>query len=237
MGAALDDPPLVHDEDAVCAGDGRQPVGNHEARPPVHQLQHRVLDAALGLRVHVGGGLVQDQHGGVDQHCTGDGQQLFLTLRDAVAAAGDDGVVALGQRLNHIVDVGGLCGADHVLAGHAVAAVGDVLEHRAVKEPGVLQNHGELPPQLVALQLADVHAVQQDRALRHVVKAHEQVDHRRLAAAGFAHDGHHLARLGGVADVVEDGLVCLVAEGNVAELDVAAAIADGLRVRVVRGLG
>ena len=237
MGACLNDPPLVHHEDAVRAGDGGQPVGDDEAGAAPHQLEHCILNVALGLGVDVGGRLVEDEHGGVHQHGAGDGHQLLLALGDAVAAVGDHGVVAIGQGGDHVVDVRGLGGGDDLLAGGLGAGVGEVVVDRAVKEPCVLKHHGELAAQAVAGQLADVPAVQQDAPAGHVVEAHQQVDERGLAAARFADDGDDLARLGGEGHVVQHGHILGVAEGHVVELHAALAVLEVDGVLAVGGLG
>ena len=49
-------------------------------------------------------------------------------------------------------------------------------------------------PQVLAVELADVDAVDEHRAAGRVVEARDQVDERRLAAAGGADDGRRLAR-------------------------------------------
>ncbi len=97
MGAALDDPAAVDDEDLVCAADGGQPVGDDERRAPRQGRVEGPLDRGLGLAVEVGGGLVQDHEAGALQQQPGDGEALLLAAGEPVPAVADDRVQALGQ--------------------------------------------------------------------------------------------------------------------------------------------
>ena len=58
---------------------------------------HGGLDLLLRPGVHIGGGLVQDQHGAVQKHGPGDGQKLPLALGNAGAVVLENCVIALGQ--------------------------------------------------------------------------------------------------------------------------------------------
>src|SRR6202790_4867689 len=58
VGALLDDPAGVDDEDAVGIEDGRQAVGNDDDRPPLHQAIELELHLALGFAVEDRGRLV-----------------------------------------------------------------------------------------------------------------------------------------------------------------------------------
>ena len=72
-----------------------------------------------------------------------------------------------------------------------------------------------------------------------VVEARQQVDDRRLAAAGRAEQGDDLARLRLEVDVAEHGADRVVAEGDVVEAHVALDVRqrDGVRLLLDRGLG
>ena len=64
---------------------------------------------SLGLRVQVGGGLVQNHHCRVLQKQPGDGEPLLLAPGKAVAPLPHHGVQAVGQALDQVVDLGRLC--------------------------------------------------------------------------------------------------------------------------------
>ena len=234
MRAALDDFAVAHDEDHVGVPDRRKPVRDDEAGLVRHQRAHRLLDALLGARVDVRGRLVEDQERGVEQHRARDRHQLLLALRDVRAVVVEHGVVALGQRHDVLVDAARPADALHVGARGRLAAVGDVFKHRAAEQPGVLQDHRVIEPQAPARQVAHRAAVQPDLAAVHVVKAHEQIDDRRLAGARRADDRDQRALRHVERKVLDDLPVGRIAEIDVRKLDLAA---DGLEVDGVRRVG
>ena len=90
-------------------------------------------------------------------------------------------------RLGRLADLG---------LGGAGIAVGDVLPDGAAEEPGVLEDHADLRPQLGTGHLGGVDTVEQDPPAVQGIEAHDEVDQRGLAGAGRPDDGHRLARLG-----------------------------------------
>ena len=111
----------------------------------------------------------------------------------------------------------GLGGGDHVFARWPGAGVADVLHDRAGEEIIHLQNQAHLLVQRFAGDVADVVAVDQHAALLRLIEAGDQGDDAALAAAGGADQGDHLAGLGFEVDVVQDGPLGVVAEGDVLE--------------------
>ena len=65
MGALLYHLALVQDQDVVRGADGGEAVGDDEAGLSLHQGPHGGLDPLLGAGIHVGGGLIQNQHVGI----------------------------------------------------------------------------------------------------------------------------------------------------------------------------
>ena len=133
MGAAFHQSTVIHHQNLIRSGNGGQSMGNHKAGAPLHQLQHGFLNQLFRAGIHVGGGFIQNQHGGIHEHGSGNGQQLLLPLGNAGAGGNHRGIVALGHGLNHIVNVGSFCSLNHFLTGGIRAAVGNVLVHRAFK--------------------------------------------------------------------------------------------------------
>ncbi len=88
--------------------------------------------------------------------------------------------------------------------------------------------------QLVAAELADVHAVEQHATAGDVVESRAQRGERRLAGTGETDDRHRLARLDHEVDAVEQvGLVSgcvLVAVVHVLELEATDRLVDEVRV-------
>ena len=117
VGAALDQAAVVEDHDLLGVADGREPVGDRDRGPALRQLVERGLHRPLGLGVQRAGGLVEDEHGRVAQDRAGDRDALLLAAREAVAALADDGVVALGQRGDQVVDASGAGGRLDLLVG------------------------------------------------------------------------------------------------------------------------
>ena len=74
---------------------------------------------ALGAVVQRAGGLVEDQHRGVAEQGAGDGQPLLLAAGEPVPTGADDGVVAVGQAGDHVVDPGGPAGVLDLGVGRA----------------------------------------------------------------------------------------------------------------------
>ena len=188
----------------------------------MHQRVHRLADLLLGVRVHGGRGLIQDQDLRIAQDDAGDGQQLALPLADVLRVVGQARVIAVGQRAHEVVDVCHLGGLDDLLAGGVRPAVRDVFGDGAVEQPGVLQHHAEVAAQVHAVHIMRVHAVEADMAAVDLVESHEQVDQRGLAGAGRADDGGAVARLGRERDVLHQRTIRIVSELHMLEVDAAA---------------
>src|SRR5439155_18943067 len=105
---------------------------------------------------------------------------------------------------------------------------------------GVLQDHAKGAPDDVAWQLARIDAVEADRAAVDLVEAHEQFDDGRLAGARRANDRDRLSRRNIEAEVLDERLLGLIAEGHAVERDPARrrrqrATADAVRKLLGRG--
>ena len=211
-------------------------MGDDEAGLILHQRPHGLLNEGFGADVHVGGGFVQNQQVGGLQHGPGNGHQLLLPLGNVHAVLGQQGVVALGQPLDHAVDVGGLGRFDHLFPGCAGVPVGDIVVNRAVEQPCILQHHRKRAPQAGTGHMVDGLAVDDDRPGLGVIEAHEQVDQRGLARAGGADDGDHAARSGGQVHVPQNEPVRVVAEVQVLDVHLALPHVQRLCFRQVGGL-
>lgn len=83
--------------------------------------------------------------------------------------------------------------------------------------------------QLLRLHAADIHAVDEDAALAGIVKAGQQPDQRRFAAARGADQGHVRPGPDVQAHTLQDGLI-VVAEHDVLEDHAPAALGHGFRL-------
>ena len=109
----------------------------------------------------------------------------------------------------------------------------DILAHGGGLEPGILQHHTVLAAQAFPRDGADLAAIDANGAGLHVVKAHEQVDERRLSAARRADDGDALAGFYGEVQVLNQMLLRRVGECDVLEFHAAG---DGFERLCIRGV-
>ena len=89
-----------------------------------------------------------------------------------------------------IRSVGGL---DDSLIADLVFAVADVVAHRIVEQESFLGNDSNLPPERGQADLAEVHAVDEERPFCRVVEAGNEIDEGRLTGAAAPHKSQHLA--------------------------------------------
>ena len=80
MGALLDDVTVAHDKDNVCVADGRETMGDDEARTALHQRVECLLNPDLGTGIDRRGRLIEDEHRRKCKHDTRDTEQLLLSL-------------------------------------------------------------------------------------------------------------------------------------------------------------
>ena len=90
---------------------------------------------------------------------------------------------------------------------------------------------------ILAGDAADVGALHLDGTLVHIVEPHQQVDHRGLAAAGGAHQGHPLAGFDFQVEVFNEGPVLLVGKSHFPDGHGALGVLEHPGVGAVGGLG
>ena len=108
--ADLDDAAALEHDDRVGAPDRGQPVRDDERRAVHHQVRERLLHEQLRFGVERGGRLVEDQNRRVLQQRARDRDPLALAAREPLAALADRRVVAVRQRRDEVVRVGGARG-------------------------------------------------------------------------------------------------------------------------------
>ncbi len=210
-------------------------MGDGEGGQAVAHALDDGLDLGLGLGVDVGGGLVQEQHGGLQVEHAGEGQELPLASAELLAPLAHLGLQALGQPRHQVLQLALLQhrGQPALVEGPVQH---DVVAQGAGEDEDILEHQPEEVAQAAELELPDIHTVHGDAALVHVVEAHEQVDERALAGAGVAHHGH-AAALGDDAAQVADHLpaALLVGEGDALQAHLGSE-GGGLRIGRFRNL-
>lgn len=132
MAARFGELPVVQDEDLVGVPDRAEPVGDDDLRAP---LAGQVgVDADLGDRVEVAGGLVEDQYGGAAGQCPGQCQALPLPAGQACAVLGQPGGIAERGRGDLVVQAGQPGRALDVAGRDARVVQGDVLLDGAAED-------------------------------------------------------------------------------------------------------
>ena len=178
-------------------------MGDDQRGAPREGRLEGPLHGELGLRIEVGGRLVQHHDVWRLEQQPGDGEALLLAARQAVAAVAHDGVESVGQRLDERQDLGPAQGFDEFVVAGLGLGVEQVGADRVVKEMHVLGDHADRLAQRLETRLAHVDAVDAHGAGAHVVESWHELAHRGLAGARRTHQGHELAGLGAEAHVAQ----------------------------------
>ena len=164
---------------------------------PAARDAHEIgVDDRLALRVERARRLVQDQHRRIDDRARGDGQALPLAARQVGRALPPGGVVAARHALDEFFRPRQLRGPHDLVERGSRPRDADVLAHRAAEKEVLLRHHADAAPQMVQLDLAQVHAVDLDDALVAGVEPLQQPGDRRLARSAAPHDRRRSCRRG-----------------------------------------
>ena len=109
------------------------------------------------------------------------------------AALADHRLVAVGQRHDEVVRVGGAGGGDEFGLGGVGAAEAQVVLDRAVEQVGVLRDHGDHAADRVGIERAQILAADADGAGLRIVQAQQQAHDGGFAGAAGADDADALA--------------------------------------------
>ena len=180
---------LCDDDDLIGVPDGGEPVGDGDRGAVPGEFFQALLDPALALVVQGARGLVEDEDGRILQEYAGDGDALFLPAGKPCPAFTDEGVIAVREFADKVVDIGAPGGFNDLVHGGARSAVGDVVPDGAGEEIDVLLDHADLASQALKGQGAHVFSVDGDPAACHVIEAGQERADCCLAAAGRADEG------------------------------------------------
>ena len=76
----LDDAAILHNKDDIRLADGGKPVGDDEARAPLHHARKGLLNFQFRARVDGGGCLIKNQHRRQAEHHARNAEKLLLPL-------------------------------------------------------------------------------------------------------------------------------------------------------------
>ena len=198
-------------------------MGNQDGGLAPPGLPKVLQDGRLGLGVHGGHGIVQNQYGRVLHQRPGDGDSLLLASGHRHAPLPQDGVVALLELLDiavHVRKPGRLGDGSGVVLFHAE---GDIVLNGVGEQEIILGHIGAARPQVPNLYIVHVIAVNEQRPVRHIVSAQDQVHQSGLAGAGLAHQTYVLPRLDGEGYIFQYVIFPIgIPECQIPELDVPA---------------
>ena len=228
MGAHIGHGALLQHTDLVCIHNGVEPVGDDEDRLAPDHFSDGLIHLLLVLRVHEGGGLVQDHDGGVFQDCSGQGNALPLPAGEHLAPVPGHGVDAVLQPGEELPALGLLRRGQHFLVRGLRAAQADVLQQAHVEQELLLGHIGDLVVEGLHAHLPDVLAAHADAPAGHIIVVDQELCQGGLAAARLPHQGgeaplrcgegdavEHLVLLIGKADVLKENGVILTGEGPI----------------------
>ena len=195
-------------------------MGDHQGRAPAHQLEEARHDLRLALHVEGARRLVHEQDRRVLQERPRQVDALPLAHAQACAPVADHRPVLLGQPLDQVMGPGGAGRRLDLLHGGLGLSVGDVLGHGRGQDDRLLQDEGDLGPQVLQAEVTQVDALQEHRPVHGVEEPRQEVEERRLAGTARADDGSRGPGRELEADVTQDRPP-VVREGHVVIGDVA----------------
>ena len=156
MGALLNDLTVIDNKNLVGMAHSFQPVSNHNDRLIVGQFCNGLHQLLLVLRVHVGGGFVQNDDRRILHDGPGNGDALALAAGKRAACLADDGVKALRQCHDKVVAPRLLCSGLHLLHGGIGLSEADVIGDGVREQIGPLEHEGEIADQTVVAVLPHI---------------------------------------------------------------------------------
>ena len=132
-----------------------------------------------------------------------------MSAAEGRAALADRRIVTLRKLHDKFVRGRGLSRRDDLVHPSIRLAERDIVANRAAEQCSLLQDNADLRAQRFDGHIAHVVAVYQHASLARVVKAREQIDDGRFAAARRAEKRHGLPRFGFERDVIQHRLAAL----------------------------
>ena len=206
-------------------------MGNDQRGAAPAQVVEGTLDFGFRHGIQGGGGLVQNQNGGIHQENPGNGHPLLLAAGEQGAPLAYIGLEALGHGLDIRIDLRLLGGLDYLLIRGIGATVANVFQNGVRKQEHILLDNADGLVEAVLLNVPHVLAVNGDAALRYIVKSGNQLAECTLAATGGADDGHGLPGGHVQAHVVEHRQRAVIGEAYVVNPNGACYVFQRLGIR------
>src|SRR5688500_15374906 len=113
-------------------------MSNYDRGAIADEVRDSLLYKPFRLGVQCGGGLIKNQHRGVDEQRSCDRQSLALTARQEDAALSYDSVILLRQLHYEVVSERYASGLFNLLLSSIRLSVGDVVANSVVEEDSFL---------------------------------------------------------------------------------------------------
>ncbi len=189
---------------------------------PVNSLWMAACIKLLVDKVQRAGRFIKDNERGVLAQSPGDGHALPFAMAEFLPPFADERVIPRGEPTGELVDacrVGG--GTDLGLTGSRTS-VANVIRQAGTEYDGLLGDDGDSVAQVSEGQPAERDSVQANFAATRLVKAHQQLDQRCLAAASRSHDRDLHSGLNVKAYIAKHRLAVAIGEADPVEFDAAA---------------
>ena len=138
MRTAFDDAPAIKHQDAVGVDNAGEAVRQNERGTSGHEPIDRVLNDCFVLGIDRGQRLVENENRRVAKERPRDRQPLPLAARQPQSALADDRRIALRQRGNEVVRVGGARRGDDLRPSGVELAEPQIVLDRAMEQIGIL---------------------------------------------------------------------------------------------------
>ena len=153
--SSIYDDASVQNKDVVRPNHRGEPVGDHQCRPPHHEMIQGLLDQAFALGIQTRGCLVQNEDFGLPQHYPGNGDSLALAGTESDPPLSNNLVVPIGEGGNEFMGVSQLGRIVDFKLGRFRSAVRQILPNRPGKKHGLLGDDANVASKLLEAQVCE----------------------------------------------------------------------------------
>ena len=208
---------MFENVDAIRVAHRAEAVGDDEAGAVDHEAFQCLLDEALRLGVHAGGGFVQEENGGILQEGAGDGDALFFTDTEADPAFADLSVEFVRESFDKFPGVGSGQGLPEFVVRGLAFGDDEIVADGAIEEETFLSDVTHGPAKAGFGDIVDRLAVDGDAAAISFVESGQQIDGGGFARTRGADEGDGLAGFRFEADALKCGGLAAVGENHIFE--------------------